>query len=148
MTRAGIIAVHLGAVPAGVALSVLLSAVMPSSRAVGAHLRDTWFVAAHFHTRSLLAACALVVTLVAYGSGAVDRAIVAMWGFVLVHAACVSILQRSRHAAPGPPAGVISVVSARPALGYLYVASAVAGLLAVLAGMLTSLVNALRTHGF
>jgi heme/copper-type cytochrome/quinol oxidase subunit 1 len=147
MTRAGLITAHLGALPAGIALSVLFALVTPSSRAVDVELHDTYFVVAHFHLATLLAACVLVVTLVAYSYGALNRALLAAWVFLLIHLACAWMLRQIRLEALASQPDVFGFVSpAHPGLGYLYLASAVAGILAVLAGMVMSLVTALRNQ--
>ena len=147
MTRAGVITAHLGALPTGVAFSALFALLMPSHRGIDVQLHDTFFVVAHFHPATILAACALVVTLVAYRYGAINRPLVASWVFLLIHVACAWLLRQFLLAALGSPTEGVSFVSpTHPALGYLYVASAVAGILAVLAGMVMSLVTALRNQ--
>jgi len=146
MTRAGTITAHLAALPAAGLLS--LPIIIPSRHAVDIHTADTFFVVAHFHITAFLAACALVATFVAYLYGKLNVAILAAWPLFAIHAVSAILLWlRSSRVAPVEPATLSISLPSSPGLGYLYMASALLGLLAVLLGMVISLWKALRMEG-
>lgn len=146
MTRPGIIAAHLAALPVALLLSVALAVAVPSLQAVDIHLNDTFFVVAHFHATILLGVSALVVTLVASRYGSINPLIVASWAFVITHVASAALPWLRRGSIdPGP--GVVTTLPSHPGLGYLYIASALMGLLTVMLGMVVSLLKVLRQKG-
>jgi heme/copper-type cytochrome/quinol oxidase subunit 1 len=148
VTRAGVITAHLGALPLAALLSVPLALMAPSHRATDIQLHDTFVVVAHFHSTILLGTCALVVSLVAYRYGTINPLIIAAWTFFVIHVACASIPWSGRGSVSPPEAGVVvTLLPSNSGLGYLYVASALAGFLAVLLGMLVSLSRAVRREG-
>jgi uncharacterized membrane protein len=151
VTRLSIIAVHVLALPASVALFILLailSATFDSREAVDFRVGDTIFVVAHFHATALLVACVLVTTLVAYKHSSLNWFIWAACLLVIVHVVAALV--------PWLPAGVIQqsspgtslrVISSHRGWPDVYVGSALLGLVGTLLGLFVSLYRALRHAG-
>ena len=85
MTRGGVITAHLLAVPAAIVLFLVFAFALAAQRPADVQLRDTYFVVAHFHVGSALAASALVATLVARRYGAMNSFIVGAWALLTIH---------------------------------------------------------------
>src|SRR5437899_6321003 len=151
MTRCAIVGAHLSALLTAVLLAIAVSLMLPadaSRRGVDIQLDDTFFVAAHFHATVVLAACALVATLVAFRYGVINALIITAWALFVIHviSAVLPWLQRGS-ATPAKPGLVVTTLPSHSGLGYFYIASALAGLLAVLLGLIVSLWRALRGEG-
>jgi hypothetical protein len=148
MTRAGIVAAHLGAIPAALVVALAVAIAMPTPTGVDVHLHDTFFVVGHFHATVVLCACVLAVTGVALRYGAMNAMLIAAWVLLVVHLASALLppLRRGSVAAADSSV-VVAALPAHPGLGYLYLFSALAGLFAVLLGLAISLWRGLGRVG-
>src|SRR5215471_14631021 len=97
MSRLGVVASHVLALPAGLLVSLIVAILMPRivpERGVSVALNDTYFVVAHFHASTLLAGLLLGVTLVAYKCHSLNWAIHAAWAFLLLHVVAAIVAWR------------------------------------------------------
>jgi len=150
MSRLGVVASHVFALPAGLLVSLIVAILMPrivAERAVSVSLNDSYFVVAHFHASTLLAGSLLVVTFVAHKCHGLNWALHAAWASLLLHAVAAIVAWRVSVSLTQGPATVSFVPPAYPGLAYLYLGSAGAGLVLTLLALLVSLVRALQSRG-
>jgi heme/copper-type cytochrome/quinol oxidase subunit 1 len=122
MTRAGVITVHIAALPVAILVSALVGLALPWHRAADVQLQDTFFVVAHFHLTVALAVSVLVATLVVYRYGEINLLIRAAWALLIIHVAFASVRE----------------------IGVPYVSTALTCFLAVALGMVLSLWRRIR----
>jgi hypothetical protein len=136
MTRATVIAAHVVALPAAARLSAAVALTIPSHRAVDVQLHDTYFVVAHFHPTSVLAAFVLVASVVAYRYGSINAPILLSWVLLVIHV-CSAVAQGLHRQGSVP---------AEPDVVMAYFATFVGGACAVVVGLAMSLRTAIRRH--
>ena len=142
-----VVAAHLLALPVAAVLSLALALVLPatvSQQAIDVALHDTYFVVAHFHASILLGSCVAVTTLVAHRYGRVSWPLRAAWGLLALHVlSAVVPWGAPAAAAVREPGAFVLRPPSHPGLAYLYLGSALAGLLATLVGLLVSFASGL-----
>jgi len=149
MTRLGVIAVHLGALPAGVVLAILMATAFHAAdtRAeVELELHDTFIVVAHSHATLLLGVCVALGTLVVRRYGTMNWLIVASWVIFGVHLLSALLPWRPAATTPTEPGVFHALLPPHLWHGYVYVHSAFTGFLALTSGVWTSMLRTLHAR--
>ena len=147
MSRLGVIAVHLGALPVGVVLAIMMAiAFHPGAtrEAIEVELHDTYFVVAHIHATLLLGVCLAVGTLVARRYGTVNWLIGASWALFGVHLVSALLPWGAAARTPAEPGVFRAVLPSHSWQAYIYIHSAIAGFLAFTSGVWMSMWRTLR----
>ena len=139
MKRLGIVAVHLLALPAALAFSVLINAMMPESPsqdAVRQELNDTYWVVADFHLATEVIAFTLLTTVLAGFYRSLNWSLGLAWVACVLHVGSM-LVHWGATGGPVPPS--------HPGGASVYLGSALTAVAATLLGLVLSLYRALQS---
>jgi len=150
MTRAAVPALaHFSALPLGLLFAVPLGFVSTflGTPAVEIELDDAMFIVAHVYPALVLATCLAVASFVARRWGRFNGALLAGWGLLLCHLLAGAFLTRAVQGLPDPEPNTFTLlIPADSSMGYAYLGTAGAALLALLTGLGISFARRLPGH--